>query len=209
MKKFKSLRNDKGLVTLDYLFAFVLVGGFSMLLFALSTTLSTVEIVQYITYSSARNFYAGHVSPQRQYDAAQKKYNELVSNEVLAPLFRNGWFQLDQRTLTIGSITRTNPDFQIYTQAANHNLFHGTVVYLTAHVLDFNVPFFGATTRNNEGGRGKEGYGAYIGSYLGRETTFLECENFMKTRWGAIRNLAGEYSQANAQLVYVPSDNGC
>jgi hypothetical protein len=204
----KTLRSQSGLVTLDYLFAFVLVGGFSMLLFALSTTLSTVEIVQYITYSSARNFYASHLTPKRQFDAAQKKYTELVSNPVLSPLFRNGWFILDQRTFTIGSVTKTNPDFQSYRQADENNLFHGVAVYLEAKVLDFNVPFFGPTTRINEGS-GKQGYGAYIGSYLGRESTFAECEELMKTRWDAIKSLDSSYSQANAQFVYVPSDNGC
>lgn len=203
----KTLRSQSGLVTLDYLFAFILVGGFSLLLFALSTTLSTVEIVQYITYSSARNFYASHVTPKRQFDAAQKKYNELISNPVLSPLFRNGWFALDQRTFTIGSVTKTNPDFQVYRQPDQTNLFHGTAVYLVAKVLDFNVPFFGPTTRITDGG--KEGYGAYIGSYLGRESTFSECENLMKTRWEAIKSLDSNYSQANARFAYVPSDNGC
>ncbi|MEK6555253.1 MAG: hypothetical protein AABZ31_08435 [Bdellovibrionota bacterium] len=203
----KTLRSQSGLVTLDYLFAFILVGGFSMLLFALSTTLATVEIVQYITYSSARNFYASHVTPKRQYDLAQKKYTELVNNPVLSPLFKNGWFTLDQRAFTIGSVTKTNPDFQRYRQDDANNLFHGTAVFLTANVLDFNVPFFGPTTRITEGGR--EGYGAYIGSYLGRESTFLECEEMMKTRWQAIQSLDPSYSQANARFIYVPSDNGC
>ncbi len=203
----KRLQSQKGLVTLDYLFAFILVGGFSMLLFALSTTLSTVEIVQYITYSSARNFYASHLTPKRQFDSAQKKYTELVTSPVFAPLFRNGWFELDQRTFTIGSVSKTNPDFQSYQQDDANNLFHGTAVYLVAKVLDFNVPFFGPTTRITESGR--EGYGAYIGSYLGRESTFLECENIMKTRWDAIKSLETNYSQANASFIYVPSDNGC
>lgn len=203
----KKLKCQKGLVTLDYLFAFVLVGGFSMLLFALSTTLSTVEIVQYITFSSARRYYAGHISPQRQYDSALSKYNELVNNPVLSPLFKNGWFILDQRTLAIGSITRTNPDFQAYQQDEISNLFHGTVVYLTAKVLDFNVPFFGATSRVTQDG--KEGYGSYVGSYLGRETTHVECDAFMKQRWEKIKSLDGRFGQANGEFTYLPSDNGC
>ncbi len=204
----KTLRSQSGLVTLDYLFAFILVGGFSLLLFALTTTLSTVEIVQYITYSSARNFYASHVTPKRQFDSAVQKYNDLTRNPVISPLFKNGWFSLEQTTFTVGSVSKTNPDFQKYQQDDQNNLFHGTAVYLVMNVLDFNVPFFGPTSRINDGGK-KEGYGAYIGSYLGRESTFSECEQTMKDRWEAIQALDNKYSQANARFVYVPSDNGC
>lgn len=206
------MRNQRGIVTLDYLFAFILVGGFSFLFLALSVTLSTVEIVQYMTFASARNFYAGHVSPQTQFDAAQEKFNQISSNPVFLPLFTNGWFQLDKKTLSIGSISRKNPDFASYRQPDQQNLFHGTVIYLVANVLDFKVPFFGSTTRISQGG--KEGYGSYIGSYLGRETTYMECDNFMKLRFPAIKRLqnnkgAENFSRANAKYIFIPSDNGC
>lgn len=208
------MKNERGIVTLDYLFAFVLVGGFSFLLLALSVSLSTVEIAQYMTFASARNFYAGHVSPQTQQDAAFDKFNELMKNPVIAPLFKSGWFEFQKGTLTIGSITQKNPDFAQYRQEDQNNLFHGTVVYLVMNVLDFKVPFFGSTTRINQSGTGKQGYGAYVGSYLGRETTYMECENFMKMRFPAIKKLqndkgADQFSRANAKYLYVPTDNGC
>lgn len=206
------MRNERGVVTLDYLFAFILVGGFSFLLLALSLTLSTVEIVQYMTFASARNFYAGHVSPTSQQEAAFQKFNEISSDPLFLPFFTNGWFQLDKKTLIIGSVAQKNPDFASYRQDPQDNLFHGTVVFLVANVLDFQVPFFGATTRISEGG--KEGYGTYIGSYLGRETTYLECEQFMKLRFPAIQRLQNSkggdpFTRANARYTYVPSDNGC
>lgn len=206
------MRNQRGIATLEYLFAFILVGGFSFVLLALSLTLSTVEIVQYMTFASARAYYAGNTTSVAQAQAGQAKFEALSGDPVLAPFFKNGWFSLDRKTLAVGSVAKVNPDFASYRQDDADNLFYGTAIYLVANVLDFQVPFFGATTRISTGG--KEGYGAYIGSYLGRETSYLECDNFMRLRFPAILKLgntknADTFQRANARYKFIPSDNGC
>ena len=48
------LKNSDGILTFDYMFAIVLAGGFMVILFSLSMTLSMVDVVQYMTFSSAR-----------------------------------------------------------------------------------------------------------------------------------------------------------
>jgi hypothetical protein len=87
------------------------------------------------------------------------------------------------------------------------------VVYFTSKVLEFNIPFYGSTA--NDELRGGESFGAYIGSYLGREVTQQECENQLRARWQAIKALSvpqfAPYTEAKeADDNYVGiADNGC
>jgi hypothetical protein len=206
--------NQKGMISLDYLVALVLVGGFSLLIFALSFSLSMVEVVQYMTFASARTFYAGNMDPNTQIQAGNKKFMALVNDRTFKPLFKNGWFTLDLPA-TVGSIkTSSKAELSQYkNQPDDLNLFHGTAVGLTLNVLDIKVPFFGATSTGGQNGKQKE-FSAIVGSYLGRETSFQECENFMIDRFKAIQSLqnkegAAPYSQVKSVYVYIPSDNGC
>ncbi len=211
------MKNQKGSITVDYLFAFVLVGGFSFLIFALSVSLSVVEVVQYMTFASARNYYAGNLDPENgqfsQIQAGNNKFNSLASDPVFAPLFKNGWFKISN--LSVGSISQNpNPDFAQYRSLPPiQNMFQGTVVTLTLSALDFNVPFFGSTSTGQQNGKKKE-FASYVGSYLGREITFRECENFMIDRFPEIKKLKtnnGDQPYANVRTtyVYIPPDNGC
>ena len=200
------IANERGVITVDYLFAMVLVMGFSFILFALSLTLTMTEVIQYVTYSSARNFYAGNMNPQEQQSLAFIKYQSLTQNEVLEPLLNGGWFEL--RDVTISSdIPNNKPELADYEQDPNQNLFHGTVVYFTSKVLDFSIPFYGDTA--NDDIRKQDEFGAYIGSYLGREVTQEECENLVKFRWTEIRNLDSRYSTAPDSNYVGIADNGC
>ncbi len=61
----KEKKKSAGFITIDFIFALITVFGLSTLLFALTFTLSVVEIVQYITFSSARSFYAAHLNKEK------------------------------------------------------------------------------------------------------------------------------------------------
>src|SRR5262245_14630249 len=86
--------NQRGFATVDYLFAFVLVSGFSIIVLTFSATLSMVEVVQYISFASARNFFAGNVNIARQQQMAASKFQELKANPIVQPLLTSGWFEL-------------------------------------------------------------------------------------------------------------------
>lgn len=211
-------KSQKGVVTIDYLFSFVLIGGFSVLVFALSLTLTVVELTQYITFASARHHYASNMDSNAQSQHGQAKFQELVSNPVFLPLIENGWFELDQNTLVVGpDIPQGREDLAAYRDVEDRfNLFHGTVIWFQANVLGFTIPFFGSTVLQDQQGS-FDNFGAYIGSYLGRETTYLECRNFMVDRWEAIQNLPTEfgasYAEANRLVdenhYRLIMDNGC
>ena len=84
------MKNQSGFITVDFLFAIVLILGLSSLMFVLSFTLSVASITQYITYAAARNYEAAHIDEATQELRAQMNYQELISNPVFKPLYANG-----------------------------------------------------------------------------------------------------------------------
>lgn len=194
-------KHSRGFITLDFLFAFVLIFTFTMLTFAFSLSLSTVEIAQYITFASARTYAAGHFSEQAQRGLAASKYNQLLSNPSIAPLFFNGWFRISSADdVRIGDFNEEFPTGP----ARDATTFFGVRTRFVASVLNFNIPLLGATYDQ------EDGPGATISSFLIREPTFDECHRgFNEQRWQAIVNDLG-YSIPGNINGYLPiSDNGC
>ncbi len=199
------MRNDqRGFITIDFLFAMVLILGFSMLMFVLTFTLSLASVTQYVTFASARNYEAAHLDQTMQEERAVKKYVELINNPVFKPLYNNGWFAVDPQP-NVGDHTQLIPEFEAAADGVNK--FWGAGTNFTAMVLDFQIPFFGSTAPEGDG-TGK-GFTAYMGSYLGREPTSEECLQFTAKRWEKIRGLGSSYSTASSQGYYSQTDDGC
>lgn len=201
------IKNERGLITVDFMFSLVLIMGMSALLFVLTFTLSIASVTQYLTFAAARNFAVAHVDQAAQAQRAQAKYLELLNNPVLKPLFTNGWFQVDGQ-VTVGDqrqmIAGADGD--------SFSLFWGAGTSFTARILDFHIPFFGSTVPDGDG-RGS-GFRTYISTNLGREPTSAECIEFTAGRWTAIRNLqvsgGASYSTGTGAQGYFPmTDDGC
>jgi hypothetical protein len=207
--------NSRGAITVDYLFAFFLVSGFSLAILTFSTAMSMVEVVQYMTFASARNYFAGNISEPKQQEAAVRKFMQLKANPTVAPLLESGWFSVPEDSLIVRSRIWEIPDFKDYEPApGDEDLFHGAVVTFHAHILNFQVPFFGSTKKSDATG-GDEGFVTNISSFLGREPSFEECAEFNRARWEKIKQLtnksgAASYSEAQNDSAYVYiNDNGC
>lgn len=196
------MRNQAGFITIDFIFAVVLIFGMTALLFAVSLTLTVASITQYVTFAAARNYVAGHLDLEHQQKRAEGKYNQLLNNSVLAPLFKNGWFQVSAEP-TIGDITQTVQGYA--PSGSDPNLFWGVGTNFTAKILDFEIPFFGST---NPDSNGDNDFKTFMGSYLGRDVTTQECLDFTKQRWTAITNLGHNYSSAQGSYVAF-ADDGC
>lgn len=202
------MRNERGLITVDFMFALVLITGFTALMFVLSFSLSIASVTQYLTFAAARNFAVAHLDQEQQAQRAQMKYQELLNSAVLRPLYTNGWFSVDDQ-LTVGDQTQAVAGFG---QNSAVNPFWGAGTNFTARILDFNIPFFGSTTDNGDG-KGS-GFKSYLSSSLGREPTTAECIQFTAARWTAIRNLqvsgGASYSTGTSAQGYFPmTDDGC
>ena len=194
------LLNQKGTSSLDFIFALVLVSGMSMLMFALTLTLSVTEITQYITYASARAYLGAHNSEAEQRALAQEKFLEVQKSPPIRPLYERGWFKLGE--VQIGDFSSEYPQ----APADDADNMVGVRVKLTALLLDFRVPFFGSTVPEGNA------LSADVTSFLMREPTDQECRRFNEQRYGAILRLSNTYAQPNTsdeQKYAVVSDNGC
>lgn len=196
--------NQSGFITMDFLFAFVLIMGFSALLFALTFTLTVVEVAQYATYATARTYYGAHKTEQQQRQLATSKYTELINkNKVFAPLFKNGWFKVPSEPF-VGNAKDIIPQ---YGQNAL-DTFIGANILFNADILKFEIPFFGSTDPSDKGFR------TTIASYLGREVSSTECSAFVRRRWTSILALRPS-SGANYETNTTPAgytaiiDDGC
>ncbi len=192
------IKNQKGLITLDFVFALTLAMGFSAILFAMAFTLSVVEITQYITFASARSYFLGHTSQDNQRALAEKKYNNLVTNNVLGSFYRNGWFELKGPDI--------NDFTSDYTNSDKGAPFIGVRVQLNAKMLAFRIPLYGSTTEDDDA------FKTNIGSFLSREPTSDECLVFMENRFRAIKQIdPSRFNSATNISSQIPiiTDNGC
>ena len=202
------MRNQKGFITVDFIFTMVLILGLTSLLFVLTFTLTIASVTQYITFASARNYVVAHLDQEQQNNRAIAKYKELTNLPVFKPLYNNGWFKIDAEP-NVGDHTKIVGDFASH--AGDSNQFYGVGTGFTAAVLEFKIPIFGSTQPDGDGSG--EGFKTYIGSYMGREPTTDECLKFTSARWSAIRNMTGggsSYStNTTAQGYYTMTDDGC
>lgn len=204
------LRNERGIMTVDFIFGMVLVLGFTVLLFSLSMTLTMVEVTQYITFSAARNYGFANISQAEQESAGAQKFGQLISHPTFAPMYRNGWFVLQEQP-DIGHIGSQFPEYEA--NLSDKNMFHGVGTQFTAKMLDFKIPFYGSTS-NIDGG-GESGFKSYIASYTWREVTDQECNDFEIARWPAIAALrsqtggSGYATHSSLAKAFPIPDNGC
>jgi hypothetical protein len=196
---------QRGMITMDFIFAMVLILGLSGLLFVVAFSLSMASVTQYITFAAARNFMAAHQDIGAQTDRATQKYKELVEHPVLKTLFTNGWYTLSEEP-TVGDHVDQAEGFQ-EAAATSFNKFWGVSTTFTAKVLAFNIPFFGSTVPDGDGSG--DGFTALMGSYLGREPTSQECLAFNAARWTRIRSFAGTGAGVPAGQYFPMSDDGC
>ncbi len=195
------LSNQRGLITLDFVFALVLVLSFTAILFAISLTLSVVEVTQYVTFASARNYFAGHQKVEDQERLGNEKFKQLSNAGALKPLFKNGWFEL--KNFQIGPGTA----YQEIQEDPDRFTFFGASVYLRAPVLNFRVPFFGRTAENED-----DAFEAQITSWLAREPATEECLEFNESRMRLIKQIGGNtynHPQVSENAYAVMTDNGC
>lgn len=112
MKTFNQLpRNNAGFMTAEFLFAFTMVIGAGCLIFALTFALTTVEVAQYIVWSSARAHAAGNKTVTDSENRGRDKYTNLTAAFPL--LTGEGsdspWFKMakvtDAQDFTIGDLS--------------------------------------------------------------------------------------------------------
>lgn len=215
MRKFASyqpLKNEQGLLSVEFIFGFFVVFGIMTLLLRLSYTFAVVEVTQYIMFSTSRAYSAAHFSEEKQLEVAQAKYEALaLKHPDFSTIYGRGWYTIPEDPVighfAQGAKTRpVGPDFgENSSYEGGVAPFIGARIEFQAPVLTYNVPFLGSTTEDDQA------FSAGIASFLIREPSMAECQEFMARRIDVIKNLGKFSSLANVNAgAYVPmEDNGC
>lgn len=194
------LKNQRGILTLDFIFAALMMFTFSAIIFRFAITFTAVEIAQYATFASARAFFAAHKNEDEQRRLGTEKFNKLVRDpqSALSTLFRNDWFELSDV-----EIKDYSSEFSQTPAGEDSDTFVGARTNLLAKVLSMNIPLLGNTTEDD--------LGTQVSSYLMREPTEEECLDFTEQRFQRIQQLKNGFStgyvQQNAYAVMM--DDGC
>jgi hypothetical protein len=188
----QGFRNEKGFITLDFVFASLLIFGLSSVIFSFGMTLSIVEVVQYMSFASARQYNLAHLDEPNQRQRAEAHYQNLISNPIFRPLVENGWFEVGQVQL--------GDHNDLFEPEAGYDNFWGARIPFSAPILYKRIPFVGTT------GQDRNAFQTTVQSFLAREPTFVECRDFMDQRRQAFANIFG---QTNADEAHIMMDNGC
>ncbi|MFK8136830.1 MAG: hypothetical protein AB8E15_00590 [Bdellovibrionales bacterium] len=194
----KLIKDESGSLTVDFVFGLMIVMASFAIFFALTFTLSTIEVAQYIAFSSSRTFAAAHQDPATQESRAQAKFDSLLSRAPFKGLFsRNGWFRLDYQKSgsMLDEFPETSGDF-------TNALFIGSKLEFRSLIMEIEMPVLGISG---------DGLRSPIYSFLGREVSFSECKNFFNNRWNNIKNIDSSYSSvsSNSDNPPVQLGNGC
>jgi hypothetical protein len=209
-RRLSTIGNQNGILTLDFIFALMIGMSFTMIFFALTLTLSLVEVTQYMSFSVARASWAAHENRQAQIALGNAKYAELRDKPVFRTIFGQGWFRLPARPDFGDPVRGFNTEYQPAAQNDNETFF-GARLRIEARILDINIPLLGSSKTNPETGV------ANVQTFLGREVTTTECrEQFNRQRWSNILQLSPAYQEVTnyvsgdpSQVLALITDNGC
>ena len=199
------LKDEAGLITLDFIFALSMAFSFSVIFFAIAFTLSMVEVGQYVTYATARAYLGAHETESLQQQIAKQKFDDVISGGALKRLVGNGngkgWIKLGPPSL--GDHNQNNEYGEL--EKNDNDVFVGAQVPFEARVLNLKLPVLGATAQDSETGK------ATLNAYLMREVSSEECRtNFVQRRYSKLRAIDPSYGKIKSQTpeVFI-SDNGC
>ena len=218
------LRNQRGMLSADFLLSMIMASLLSILLLALASTYSVVEVAQYIAFSAARVHAAADVDISDQKAKAQAKLASLIKSNIFAPLFvGSGWFSLKLKDIKSGGHSGAggNPsDSYDSDYPADQTLTItggipqvGIRLDFETKILNMNIGALGKSGDNNG-----SGYKAVITGFLIREPSQKECQDLMseEKRFKNILKLDSRYQNIVNSKNHVPGgkyfpmeDNGC
>ena len=195
-------KSSQGFLTVQFMLALVFIMFFIVSFLGLALTLVHASLTQYLTYSSARKLALGDETKFSQKDAAKNKYLSIrqgLFNTAFQSSASSDWFYISDAGIGL------NPNYSDQDDGARR-LFFGSNVEFKSKITNFQVPLWTDKTSGD--------LETYIGSYLGREPSREECENFFQNLALPIGTSDGYPSVIGNQTV-TPihftnfSDNGC
>ena len=173
----------KGALSIDFLISIVGTVFLSLYFLITAFTFVLIETAQYISFASARQLFVSRQTFELQERAAKITYSTLLKN-LLNNKTQGSWMKLDEEI---------NP--------GPHNdrgsNFYGVSFTFKSEIFAMAIPFL-----SEEG----DDFKTTIGSYLGREPSQKECEDFLNDRYKEIQR-SSELSYPIKELSHL--GNGC
>lgn len=217
IKKQKPFLNNSGFLAADFLFSFVLVIGCGIIIFALTFSLATVEVAQYITWSAARAYSAGNLTQADSELAGRTKFKNLA---LKFPLLtgadgNSSWFTLSLKVVgdtaytgLTGPVDEKNKSTGAIPE--NRQPWTGVSAELEWKLFkSIQLPFLGKIAA-----QGSDTFTFPIRAFLLRNPSQEECLQFYADRFDkGILHLNEGWKNNNLLSLpqsYVPiEDNGC
>ena len=209
-------KSESGFIIADFLFSFTLVIGVGMFIFALTFSLATIEISQYIVWSAAHTYSSANVDEAKAATAARVKFKSLSSQFPLLTGEGNAspWFTLDDFKVQNHA---TEPTFMgkvsvndLENRDGNtekRQPWTGASAYINLKLFgNMGIPFIGKV------GKDPDSFKFRIYAFIIRHPSFEECSGFFEQRFEkGVKKLEGFDSipLKPATEPYKVEDNGC
>ena len=200
-------KRNQGIITLPFLLVLVIVLFFTLSFLMLAMTLVHVTVTQYMTYSSARKLSLAGESSVTQLAGAMSHYEKL-REQFFKPSAHTGkpgdWFfiqeQLKEKELQYSSVQAE------YSKNTPHpqQRFYGVNTSFTTLALNLKIPFL---MEDDSDDINKQ---VRVSSFLGREPSLAECEEFHEKKREKIKE---KCNPSDCPHIKPPEefkgDNGC
>ena len=206
LKRIVSLsRNERGQVTLDFIFSGALILVTGVILMSICIGLTLVEVMQYVSFSGARAYFVADYEETTQVENALIKIKNLIAALPVLNNKENGWIEIKPFQSNVRDWK------EAYGSAAAKRPYHsGVELSFELKILKINIPFLGAALSYN----GADTPEARVSSLLGREPSFTECRELMKRTVDVIVQKSPNYQRMRMHGIgeqrFEPIlDNGC
>lgn len=196
------LNNNSGFIIADFLFAFVMTIGVGIFIFALTFSLATIEVAQYIVWSTARHYSAANVNQATAAASAKDKLKKLAEE---FPLLTNSsgdsaWFELDIDGAVISDrLDQADPSLGISGLDAENDQrqpWTGVSSKLTLKLFrGLQIPMLGKV------GYDREAFELPVRAFLIRNVSQNECIKFFAGDNGGPRLLNGIQTLERGKLA--------
>jgi hypothetical protein len=166
--------------------------------------LTLVEVVQYLSFSGSRVYFAADMSEQIQNRAAENKVNTLLtSTPLLNRALKAEWIEVRQGAHGAGNMDSYRNQIGA---SGERNSFVGYQISFNLPILGIQLPFFGMQMNPPEG---QSSFSSRVSSFLLREPSFEECKMFFDNAYSQlIQKNSNAYSRGGGTPVVI-MDNGC
>ena len=191
---------ESGLLTIDFIFSFLVTWGIMSMFLLLSFTLMISSVSQYIVFAVNRTYISGHINPEVQSNLGDQKFQTLVQSfGRIISTGDDSWFKL-----TLNQQEAQEP----FQNVANQFKFGKTVTYKATVLTEAEFPILGGLDGGNDGANFGQ---ATLKAYMYREPSTQECIDFNTSRW---QKILEKFSNLNVYIEGADpygssSDNGC